>query len=573
MLPTKLLFSLLPLLASPAAGLVSPADYTIKVGALGPWGSPDDTPAYSYIDKDGSYWWQSGHALYGANDPRKWTFASGQTMDDAKTNTLVSNYVNPSNPLDSNKDTTWRCNNSPTGQIASVVNGSSYSQKNFCDIAGLWVDPDTGDWIGLVHNEFTGRPYGDGLHFDGIDLAISSDQGKTWNIRERIITSPYKTVRGDTEAFPQQTYIYGDGDPRLLADPASGYFYVWYGSRVVDKGGSWVAFYAHVARAPMSGKLSAGSWQKYYNGTWSQPGLGGKESNLVPVSASNSKGYTPPEKEYNPANPGKTAAQIAAGLTPPTSPLFVMDVSYNAYLGLWIGEPQNPDQSGNAPQEIYATDNLETQQWVKIGDTGSYTTASWYRWFLDSVTATSSAIVGKDFRAYCSFGCSGGRSSEYVNLAIESTKPASLIDTKKQYRIEADGAVLGMRGGKGASQAKWKFAPTGDGAYIIQNQSGALGVKSSGDGASTRAWGTHVTALQPNASDPAFHWWVIKNADGNSFRIINRYSGLALALSLPSSDTSTDLAETVPVRSWTAPAGGVGNGRKAASQVLNVHPV
>jgi hypothetical protein len=144
-------------------------------------------------------------------------------------------------------------------------------------LAGVWVDPDTGDWVGLVHNEFSPQPYGDGLHFDGIDRAISSDNGKTWRITERIITSPYATTRGDESAFPQQTYSYGDGDPRLTVDIASGYFYVFYGSRVLNKGGSWVAFYAHVARAPMSGKMVAGSWEKYYAGSWSQPGVGGKE--------------------------------------------------------------------------------------------------------------------------------------------------------------------------------------------------------------------------------------------------------------------------------------------------------
>lgn len=123
----------------------------------------------------------------------------------------------------------------------------------------MWVDPDTGDWYGLVHNEFTPQPFGDGLHFDAIDYAVSTDRGRTWTIQDHVITSPFSTVRGDTAAFPNQTYDYGDGDQRLFVDTASGYFYVYYGSRIVDKKGGWKAFYEHVARAPIAQRMAPGS--------------------------------------------------------------------------------------------------------------------------------------------------------------------------------------------------------------------------------------------------------------------------------------------------------------------------
>lgn len=213
-----------------AAVLPRATTYTVTVGALGSWGNPDDTPAASYIDKDGKYYYQSAHALYGANDGRSWSFFSGSTMDDA-TKIAISTAANPANPLDSNGDTTWRCNNSPTGKKATKAAGStSYAQANYCDLAGVWVDPDTGDWYGLVHNEFTPQPFGDGLHYDSIDVTVSRDQGKTWTITDQAITSPYSTVRADTTSFPGQTYYYGDGDPRIHVDISSGYFYVWYGS-------------------------------------------------------------------------------------------------------------------------------------------------------------------------------------------------------------------------------------------------------------------------------------------------------------------------------------------------------
>ncbi|TXT13743.1 hypothetical protein VHUM_01110 [Vanrija humicola] len=545
------LFTLLPLLCVTGAAPSRRAAYTLTVGSLGPWTTPDDTPANSFIAADGGYWFQSAHALYGASASRAWSFYSGANLDSA-TKHAISSAVNPADSRDSNADTTWRCNNSPTGVVSSYANGSTaYSQRNFCDLAGVWVDPDTGDWVGLVHNEFSPQPFGDGLHFDGIDRAVSSDGGKTWRITERIITSPYSTARGNTTAFPQSTYAYGDGDPRLTVDVATGYFYVYYGSRVVNKGGSWVAFYAHVARAPMASKMVAGSWKKYYAGGWTQPGVGGAESNLVPVSTY-ATGYTPPSKEYNPNTPGTAAQQIAAGTAPPTSPLFVGDATYSAHLGVFISQPQAVDQSGKAPQKLYVSSDLVT--WSLAANTGTYTTASWYRWLLDPVSKTSSQIVGKAFRSYCSFGCSGGKSGEYVNLALDGT-PFTPV-TPGNYVLTSNG------GGEGGAVT---LARLDDGAYTIAQAGKFVCVDDTSN--SGRAWGAKVA---PKASaGVGAQWWIIPNrnsdrsADG-TFRVINRYSGLALSLS---SNTARQV-DTTPVRAWDAPASGISGGRKAAEQVL-----
>lgn len=567
-----------------SASAVDPT-YTVTVGAKGSWTRADDTPAGLYIDKDGSFWYQQAHALYKETQGRSWNFFTGSDMDSTSLSS-ISSFVNPANGDDKNGDTTWRCENSPTGVESSYSVGSTqYARKNYCDLAGVWVDPDTGDWYGLVHNEFTPEPFADGLHYDSIDLTVSTDQGRTWNIREHIITSPYSTVRGDTAAFPQQTYYYGDGDPRLLVDAASGYFYVFYGSRVVDKGGTWRAFHEHVARAPIGSKMAKGSWQKWYGGAWSQPGVGGKESNMVPVDATNTTGYTPTSAEYNPANTGTTVQQVAAGKMPPTSPLFVMDVTYNAYLGLYIGEPQAVDQSGSAPQQFYATDNLATQKWKLIGDTGAYTNASWYRWFVDSGSKTSSQIVGKNFRSYCSFECSGGTSGEYINLAIDSSSPSAVVDTSTAYRIQSGGRMLAQVSGSTATTsvtsdnglASWAFAANGDGSYRITNTTTnqLLGVATTS--ASTRAWGTQPTATTASGSPTVGQqWFIIRNtsaADGSklgTYRLVNRYSGLVLALS----GTSSRLAETTPARAWTDATGSaVGGGRTASEQTVSLVPV
>ncbi|MFF6773440.1 RICIN domain-containing protein [Streptomyces sp. NPDC012637] len=575
--------------AAPASAESPTAAYTVTVGAKGSWTHPDDTPASPYIDKDGTFYFQQAHALYGTNDPRKWTFFTGTDLDTATRSAAISDAVNPANTNDRNNDTTWRCNNSPTGvESTQAPAGSGYAHRNYCDLTGMWVDPDTGDWYGLVHNEFTPQPFADGVHYDGIDYAVSKDQGRTWTVKDHVITSPYSTKRGDTTAFPQQTYHYGTGDPRLFVDTASGWFYAFYGSRIVNKGGGWAAFYGHVARAPIASKMARGSWQKWYGGAWSQSGVGGRESTMVPVGANSTTGYVPTTKEYDPANGGTVSEQVAAGLTPPTSPLFVMDITWNAHLGLYVGEPQAVDQSGNAPQELYATDDLTTQKWFRLGDTGTYRTASWYRWFLDAGNRTGSGIVGRDFRAYCSFGCSGGASSEYVNLSIGTDRPAAPVDTTRTYRLGSAGgrvlaqvpggsATTSLASATGSALESWIFTAKGDGSYRIANASTGqlLGVPASGTAG--RAWGAKptVTAAGAGGSTVGQEWFVIRGASAadntptGTYKLVNRYSGLVLGLS----GDSARLAETTPVRNWTDTTGSsVGGGRTAGEQSLTLTP-
>ncbi|MFJ1865082.1 RICIN domain-containing protein [Streptomyces sp. NPDC088097] len=575
-----------PASAGPSPG---PSAYTVSIGAKGPWTHPDDTPAGTYIDKDGTFYYQSAHALYGASDPRKWTFSTGRDFDSAKRSGPISDAVNPANSADRNNDTTWRCNNSPTGREATYAPGtSSYAQKNYCDLMGVWVDPDTGDWYGLVHNEFTPSPFGDGLHYDAIDYAVSKDRGRTWDIKDHVLTSPYSTERGDASAFPNQTYHYGNGDARLFVDTASGYFYVYYNSRVIPKGGvpgGWTdGSRAHVARAPMSAKMAPGSWKKWYDGSWSQPGTGGLESNMEPVGAGNTTGYTPVDHDYDPANTGSVAQQQAAGELPAKSPLLTMNIAYSAYLGQYVGEPEAVVQDGSEPQRFYVTDDLATQKWKLVGDSGDYRTGSWYRWMLDPVNKTGSTIVGKTFRSYCSFFCSGGADGEYYDTVIGTGTPAAPVTAGRSYSIASGaGRVLAQVSGSttttsqtsgGSSLATWVFTPNGDGSYRIANASThqLLGVNAKNDAG--RAWAAKPTATDAPTNGPTVgqQWFVIPNttADGKptgTHRLVNRYSGLALGLSAAQGRR----AETTPVRAWTDTTGSpVGGARTTAEQTLTL---
>ncbi|MFI6937672.1 RICIN domain-containing protein [Streptomyces sp. NPDC050418] len=575
-------------IASPATAADDPT-YSVTVGSKGTWNNPDDTPAATYIDKDGTFHYQQAHALYSADDPRKWSFYTGRDFDSAKLDTKTSNAVDPANSLDRNNDTTWRCNNSPTGRESTYAPDTShYAQKNYCDLMGVWVDPDTGDWYGLVHNEFTPSPFDDGLHYDAIDYAVSKDQGKTWDIKDHVLTSPFSTKRGDTEAFPNDLYHYGNGDARLFVDTASGYFYVYYNSRAIPKGGvsgGWTdGSRGHVARAPMSAKMAPGSWKKWYDGDWSQPGVGGLESNMEPVTANKPLGYTPPEHDYDPANDGNVAEQVAAGELPAKSDLLTMNIAYNAHLGLYIGTPEAIVQDSSESQRFYATDDLSTQKWKLIGDTGDYKSGSWYRWMLDSVNNTGSTIVGKNFRSYCSWQCSDEASGEYVDISLGTDAPAAPVEEGKAYTIaNGDGRALAQAGGKGvtslpaadgSARSQWVFTSNGDGSYTVANAATKqlLGVDSAKDAG--RAWSAKPTVTSAPKSGPTVgqQWFVIENTtrDGEltgTYRLVNRYSGLVIGMS----DAEGRAVETTPTRAWTDTSGSaVGGSRTPSEQTLSL---
>lgn len=568
------------------ASTASGAKYTLTGGAAQVNAYGTDTPGFPYIDKDGTFYTQQAHSLYSKQDPREWKFYTGANYDSVLPSTL-NDAIDPANTVDKNNDTTWRCNNSPTGSKATYAptasqENASYSERNYCVLAGVWVDPDTGDWYGMVHNEMTPEPFGDGMHYDAIDYAVSKDQGKTWKIAAEVLTSPFSTTRGDTVAFPAQNYYYGDGDQRLFVDNASGYFYVFYASRTIAKPGvqggqSWLQ---HVARAPISQKMAPASWRKWYDGTWQEPGVGGRESNIIPADGGGT-GYTAPADDYKPSATGSQPQQVAAGTLPDDSQLAVMNVAWNAYLGMYIGTPQNnvaQDTGTKTPLHFYGTRDLATQKWVDLGLVPTNKNGAWYRWFVDSGSRTSTNILGKTFRSYCTVECSTYW-SEFSETTIEPASAAGLpappVNTSTNYRItNTTGQALAQTGSSvtvvpsatASTTERWRFTSTADGFFTITNvNSGqALGVNASGNAG--RAWGAQLLpqALASAGDAKIGQQWsfqrvvttpVVSGAvtPTNEYRLVNRYSGLAISFS----STAAAQAVTSPIRQWEPTTGAV----------------
>jgi len=116
----------------------------------------------------------------------------------------------------------------------------------------------------LVHDE-TGCKTNQGRK--SMSLATSNDYGITWNNAGLILTAP------DTAAYGRTT---GEGDCTAV-DGGDGFWYAY-----CKRPGSYATV---VARAPLSNP-TPGQWKHFFQGEWSEPGLGGQATPLKGVSNS-----------------------------------------------------------------------------------------------------------------------------------------------------------------------------------------------------------------------------------------------------------------------------------------------
>jgi hypothetical protein len=131
------------------------------------------------------------------------------------------------------------------------------------DACGQWLQnvQRAGDTlVAWVHNE-TDCKYAIGQSHKSMSFAVSRDGGMTWEDRGVIITGNDSPASGK---------ITGEGDCGAV-DGRDGYYYAYCG-RTRDHA-------VFVARAPVADP-GPGRWDKYFEGAWSEPGLGGEATNL-----------------------------------------------------------------------------------------------------------------------------------------------------------------------------------------------------------------------------------------------------------------------------------------------------
>ena len=260
-----------------------------------------------------------------------------------------------------------------------AVKDSSFTQPHGDDVywlmGGIWVD--NGIWYSPVHVEFNYRDTDSGkTWFRKIGIATSNDKGATWHYWTDIITSnhSYNWDEGTSDY-----YNYGPGGQHIYVDTAGGYIYMYYSVAWATKDSSYIQWPTErVARSPISAKMDAGSWTKWYNGTWSEPGLGGKDSDI------NMVGTNEPH------------------------------ISYNTYLGKYIAIGSSWSYSGESI--ISTATSLELQDWTPL-ERFATNRMQWYHWTVDPSTF-SMWTTGQSFRLYDAQSFFGNVDAKYMNVTL-----------------------------------------------------------------------------------------------------------------------------------------------------------
>lgn len=108
--------------------------------------------------------------------------------------------------------------------------------------------------------------------YASIGSAVSKDNGKTWKKSGQIITSHYPK---SYTAYPDQGDK-GVGTPSFVVSKNGSYLYAYYNEHsYINNRGVQIC----LARSPINaGPPVPGTWSKYYNGDFQEPGIGGDET-------------------------------------------------------------------------------------------------------------------------------------------------------------------------------------------------------------------------------------------------------------------------------------------------------
>lgn len=202
----------------------------------------------------------------------------------------------------------------------------SLYQDDHCDVVGVWVDPATQTWYGVINDEYQFEPWvltgltqnqriATGRHNNRVLLASSSDHGNTWQVIDQIITDHFQPQQTISQAvFPNSTYSWGLSGTRFYVDYATGYAYVYYDQQIRNKvGDATLVKIQCLARAPLATGLKG--WTKYANGRWDQPGIGGVDGLTFEPLGFNFR-YDPATDLLAFEGTGKDGSQVSYRSTP-----------------------------------------------------------------------------------------------------------------------------------------------------------------------------------------------------------------------------------------------------------------
>ncbi|MBB2891918.1 hypothetical protein [Flexivirga oryzae] len=258
-----------------------------------------DIAGSAYVDADGQFHWSAAANLYDATDQgRNWerTFTNtdlGAVTTGLSTSPQTTTLLQDDSHPDLAGSICYQLD-SRTDSSGKKIMPSPYNDDH-CDIVGVWIDPSTKTWYAVVNDEFEFDPLNSdtslteaqrlstGIHSNRILVATSTDKGATWQSKGAIVTAPNEPDGYLTQSdYPGNTWSYGESGTRLFIDHSTGYFYLYYDYQVRKKSNqnSSIAQWNAAARAPISGKMAPGTWNKFYDGSWTQPGIGGLDGSV-----------------------------------------------------------------------------------------------------------------------------------------------------------------------------------------------------------------------------------------------------------------------------------------------------
>ncbi len=176
----------------------------------------------------------------------------------------------------------------PTTAMNGLTPNSHYDRQRIYDAYGwwpfnLWAD-NNGKWYSYMHTEDsvqieTGNT-GHGSDLRTIALWTSTDEGANWSYQgvSVSIDDQYAVPGNLQSTWPKNG---GAGDHKLIVSPDRQYLYLLYTNFTYDNpavNSNYVAGNMAVARASLDSNGVPGPFYKYYNGSFSQPGVGGHET-------------------------------------------------------------------------------------------------------------------------------------------------------------------------------------------------------------------------------------------------------------------------------------------------------
>jgi hypothetical protein len=130
-------------------------------------------------------------------------------------------------------------------------------------------------------------------YYGSVGLAESSDDGASWTRRGQILRGARPK---EWTAYPGHT-ARGTGLPGAVADPDGRYVYAYYTDQSMQEGrGTQIC----MARADLNeGPPLPGRWKKLFRGAFAEPGVGGRESPVVDVLATDGAHAMYPHVSYS----------------------------------------------------------------------------------------------------------------------------------------------------------------------------------------------------------------------------------------------------------------------------------